>query len=102
MGTCIGSSSLVSLRIVIYDNLRNLGEDVTSCRSALNDDLQQCPFCTQPFSGILIFSFLAFLSSKFYLLLFFPLTSLQTFILALPLLIILHEMLVNPYCLCIC
>lgn len=27
MGTCIGSSSLVSLRIVIYDNLRNLGED---------------------------------------------------------------------------
>jgi hypothetical protein len=38
---------LMSLQYEFSD----MDSNVICCRSSLNDDLQLCPFCSQPFSG---------------------------------------------------
>ncbi|CAB4307995.1 unnamed protein product [Prunus armeniaca] len=37
---------------MVQDSCPNCGNDFQIFKSALNDDLQQCPFCTQPFSVV--------------------------------------------------
>lgn len=65
-----GDMVFLLLWIALYYELSDL-YNVICCRSTLNDDLQLCPFCTQPFSGninylvIYLLKFLKILQSFF-------------------------------------
>ncbi|WVZ01520.1 hypothetical protein V8G54_027589 [Vigna mungo] len=61
LDTCIWLyAEIIRLLAILLNRCPNCGNDFQVFKSSLNDDLQLCPFCGQPFSVLIVASCLLF------------------------------------------